>query len=340
MDRVSRYILNNFFQTFLSLFLTLFFLASVVFFIKISHLTSVFNISFGDLFESYLYLLPEIIVYTFPITFFISVAMTIFKMSKDNETIVFFALSLSPNKIARIFLMLSLGATLFLLLISIVMIPIAKQLNKNFITYKKMESKINIKATQFGQKFQDWHVFINSSDKTNYSNLVLYNHKATRDEERFILAHEATIDRNGSTIGFNLKNGKVFDLQDDEIRQINYDGLELSYSPKNRELESESVYMYWKRALDDSKRAKNFSINVFVSFFPLATFLFGIEFGVANLRHEKPNIYLHIFIVVLLYYLLLYKISSTFPFVGTPLVIIGFHIASGIYFRKKILKRY
>ncbi len=340
MDRVTRYILNNFFQTFLSLFLTLFFLASVVFFIKISQMTSVFNISFGDLFESYLYLLPEIIVYTFPITFFISVAMTIFKMSKDNETIVFFALSLSPNKIARIFLMLSLGATIFLLIISIVLIPIAKQLNKNFINYKKMESKINIKATQFGQKFQDWHVFINSSNKTNYSDLVLYNHKADRDEERFILASKATIDRNGSTIGFNLKNGKVFDLQDDKVRQINYDGLELSYSPENKELDNESVYAYWEKAFDSAKRAKNLSINIFVSFFPLATFLFGVGFGVANLRHEKPNIYLHIFIVVLLYYLLLYKVSTALPFIGTPLVIIGFHIASGFYFREKILKRY
>ncbi len=340
MDRVSRYILNNFFQTFLSLFLTLFFLASVVFFIKISHLTSVFNISFGDLFESYLYLLPEIIVYTFPITFFISVAMTIFKMSKDNETIVFFALSLSPHKIARIFFMLSLSATLILLLISIVLVPVAKQLNKNFITYKKMESKINIKATQFGQKFQDWHVFINSAENTNYGDLVLYNYKSKGDQERFILASKATIDRNGSTIGFNLQNGKVFDLKDDEVRQINYGGLELSYSPDSKEMKNESVYDYWAKALDSTKRAKNLSINVFVSFFPLATFLFGIGFGVANLRHEKPNIYLHIFIVVLLYYLLLYKVSSSFPFIGTPLVIIGFHIASAIFFKEKILKRY
>ncbi len=340
MDRVSRYILNNFFQTFLSLFLTLFFLASVVFFIKISHLTSVFSISFGDLFESYLYVLPEIIVYTFPITFFISVAMTIFKMSKDNETIVFFALSLSPHKIAKIFFILSLASTLILLLISLVLVPISKQLNKNFINYKSMESKINIKATQFGQKFQDWHVFINKSDKTNYSDLILYNYKSQKDEERFILASKATIDRNGSNIRFNLKNGKVFDFKDQEIRQINYGGLELSYSPENKELNNESVFDYWKKALDNFKRAKKLSINIFVSFFPLATFLFGIGFGVANLRHEKPNIYLHIFIVVLLYYLLLYKISSSFPFIGTPIVIIGFHLASAIYFREKILKRY
>ena len=340
MDRVSRYLISNFFHTFISLFFTLFFLASVIFFIKISQLTSLFSVTFSDLGEAYLYLLPELIVYTLPITFFIAVAMTIFKLSKENETIVLFALTLSPHKIAALFFMLSLGTSLFLLVNSIVMIPISKQLNKNFIAYKKLESKINIKATEFGQKFEGWNVFINGIDNGVYKDIILYNNDSSKNEERFIIAKSAHIDKNGSIIGINLERGKLFNLKNEGLDEISYEEMTMSYKPNITELKTASVIEYWMVAMVNKTRAKDLSINILISFFPLATFLFGISLGVANTRHEKPNIYLHIFVVVLVYYLLMFKVATTFPLFGTALLIIGFHIASGVFFREKILKRY
>ncbi len=340
MDRVSRYLLNNFFQTFLSLFFTLFFLASVIFFIKISQLTSLFSVSFKDLGEAYLYLLPELIVYTLPITFFIAVAMTVFKMSKENETIVLFALTLSPNKIAKVFFWLSLGTSLFLLVNSVIFIPIAKQLNKNFIEYKKLESKINIKATEFGQKFEDWNVFINDVNGSQYRDIVLYSNNKEKNEERFVIAKSAVIEKNGSIIGIKLERGKLFNLKEEGLDELNYESMKMSYRPSIKELESSGVVEYWMKAKENSTRAKDLSINILISFFPLATFLFGIALGVANTRHEKPNIYLHIFLVVLVYYVFVFKVATTFPLVGTGLLIVLFHLASGLYFRQKILKRY
>ena len=340
MDRVSRYLLSNFFQTFMSLFFTLFFLASVIFFIKISQLTSLFSITFSDLAEAYLYLLPEIIVYTLPITFFIAVAMTVFQMSKENETIVLFALTLSPHKIARIFFVLSLGTSLFLLANSIIFIPIAKQLNKNFIEYKKLESKINIKATEFGQKFEDWNVFINDIKEDTYHDIVLYTNNKEKNEERFIIAKSAHIDKNGSIIGIALEKGKLFNIKKEEIDEVNYDGMTMSYKPNIKELHTDGVVDYWMKAKENKTRAKDLSINILISFFPLATFLFAISFGVANTRHEKPNIYLYIFIVVLVYYLLMFKVATTFPWIGTGVLIVLFHLASGLFFKERILKRY
>ncbi len=340
MDRVSRYLVSNFFQTFLSLFFTLFFLASVIFFIKISQLTSLFSVTFSDLGEAYLYLLPELLVYTLPITFFIAVAMSVFKMSKENETIVFFALTLSPHKFARVFFMLSLGTSLFLLVNSLIMIPIAKQLNKNFIEYKKLESKINIKATEFGQKFEGWNVFINGVEKGKYQDIVLYNKDDKKQEERFIIAKRAQIEKNGSIVGIKLERGKLFNLKKEGLDEISYEGMKMSYNPNVKDLENVGVLAYWMKAKENKTRAKDLSINIFISFFPLASFLFGITFGVANTRHEKPNIYLYIFIVVLLYYLLTFKVATTFPFMGTAVVILLFHMVAALFFHQKILKRY
>ena len=340
MDRVSRYLYSNFFQTFLSLFFTLFFLASVIFFIKISQLTKIFSVTFLDLGEAYLYLLPELIVYTLPITFFIAIAMTIFKMSKENETIVLFALTLSPNKIARVFFYLSLGTTLFLLVNAIIFIPISKQLNKNFIEYKKLESKINIKATEFGQKFENWNVFINDVNGSTYKNIVLFSPQTKDAKERFIIAKSAIIEQNGSIVGIRLDNGKLFNLNKEAIDEIQYQSMTMSYKPSTKDIETSSVVEYWSKAKKNKTRAKDLSVNILISFFPLATFLFAISFGVANTRHEKPNIYLHIFLVVLAFYLLVFKVATSYPFVGTAVLIVLFHLASAYYFRDKILKNY
>jgi lipopolysaccharide export system permease protein len=340
MDRVSRYLLSHFFQTFLSLFFTLFFLASVIFFIKISQLTSLFTVTFLDLAEAYLYLLPELIVYTLPITFFVAVAMTVFKLSKENETIVLFALTLSPHKIARLFFALSLAVSLFLLLNAIIFIPIAKQLNKNFIEYKKIESKINLKASEFGQKFEDWNLFVNGAKKGEYRDIILYQNNKEQDLERFVIAKRAQIERNGSIIGIKLEQGRLFNLHEEDLDEIGYESMKMSYRPKVKELENVGVLEYWAVAKESKTRAKDLAINVLISFFPLATFLYAVSFGIANTRHEKPNIYLYIFIVVLIYHLLMFGVATTIPLVGTVLLVVLAHLSSGFFFREKILKRY
>ncbi|RUM65868.1 MAG: hypothetical protein DSZ06_04325 [Sulfurospirillum sp.] len=340
MAKVYRYLILNFFQTFLSLFFTLFFLASVIFFIKISSLTSLFSVSFSDLGEAYLYVLPQIIVYSLPITFFISVAMTLYKLSNDNEIIVLFALTLSPNKIAKLFFFLSLFVTLFLLVNSVVMIPISKQLNKNFIAYKKLQAKINLKSSSYGQRFGDWNLFVNSNSKDSYKDIVLYNFNAKKNEERFVLAKEANMEHNNSIVSIVLKNGKLYNLEKDKIDEFSYGDMIMSYNPKIKEIHYYNVKDYWMKAKKDRQRAKDLAINVLISFFPLTTFLFALSFGIAHTRHQKPNIYLYMFLVVLLYYLLMYFVSLNIPLYGTIAMIVLVHFTGGYLFYKRILKRY
>jgi lipopolysaccharide export system permease protein len=234
----------------------------------------------------------------------------------------------------------SLFASLFLLANSVIFIPIAKQLNKNFIEYKKLQSKINIKETSYGQKFENWSVYINDVKDGSYKNIILYNQNPEKNEERFVIAKEANIDKNGSDISINLKDGKLYNLHPKSIDEFSYSGMKMSYKPDIKELEFSTVYEYWQKAKESKQRAKDLSINILISFFPLATFLFAISFGVANTRHEKPNIYLHIFIVVLIFYLLMYKVSLSYPLYGTGILLVLFHLASGLFFKKKILSRY
>ena len=341
MSKVAKYLLSLFFGSFLSLFFTLFFLVTIITFIRISKFTLLFSVSFADLFEIYLYLLPEIITYILPVTFFIALTMAIYKMSKDNESIVLFAMSLSPKKISRIFFYLSSALCLLLLINALFFIPISKQLGKNFLEHKKIEAKINIKKSEFGQKFASWNVFVNELDgKNGYKDLILYERDNEKGIDTFIVANMAKIDKNSSLLSLKLDGGLVYNLRENELKQIDYEKLKITYSPNVNEIKSDDILEYWLKAKENEKRARTLSMAILVALFPLASYLFAISFGIANLRHESPNVYLNMFLVVFFYYFVIYQVATKFPLVGTGLVFVLFYLLSHIFFHKKILSRY
>ncbi|MCH9813072.1 MAG: LptF/LptG family permease [Epsilonproteobacteria bacterium] len=340
MTKVSKYVLSAFFQSFLSLFFTLFFLVTVITFIRISKLTSLFSVSFIDLFEMYLYLLPEIITYILPVTFFIALTTALFKMSKDNESIVLFAMSLSPTKISRLFFYFSSAISLLLLINAIFFIPISKQLGKNFVEHKKIEAKVNLKSSEFGQKFATWNVFVNEVDaKNGYEDIVLFE----RDKEgsdTFILADSAVIDKNSSLLALDLLEGSVYSLEESRLRQIDYEKLKITYNPDTKEIKSNAIFEYWYLALINKSRARDLSLAISVALFPLVSYLFAISFGIANLRHESPNVYLNMFFVILIFYLIVYQVATMIPLLGTGIVLVLFYLVSHLVFHKKVLARY
>ena len=341
MDRSSKYILNNFFTLFSSLFFTLFFMVSVIFFVNISQLTSLFKVTFIDLLQLYIFLLPQILVYTLPITFFISIAISTYKMSKDNEAIVLFALGQSPSIFAKLFFFVSLLISIFLLISSLIFMPLANQLYHNFIEQKKTEAKLNIKATEFGQKFSNWNVFINRSQKEGYSDVILYNKaKEQNATDNFIIAKGAKITQSADAIEFKLKEGRVFSIKTDEIIQSNFGSMNIRYTPKIIDFKTDTLIEYWLEAKTNTPRAKQLSFHILISIFPLATFLFALSFGIVHTRIKKSNIYFSLFVVVVSYYLLIYQASSKIPFIGIGAIFGLFFTISMLFFREKILKRY
>ena len=89
MRLVYRYLLNQFLSTQLSLFGVLFLIVSMVFFIQLARMTASIEISLGDFFKLYSFMLPRILIFTMPLSFFISLTMTLHRLSRENERSVF-----------------------------------------------------------------------------------------------------------------------------------------------------------------------------------------------------------------------------------------------------------
>jgi len=341
MGRVNHYLLKHFSSLFASLFFTLFFITSVVFFIKIASITAVIKISFYELGLLYVYLLPNILIYTLPITFFIALCISLFNLSKENETIVLFTLGYMPKKISRLFIIVSAILSLLLIVNILVLIPTAKQLNANFLDYKRAEAKFNIKATEFGQKFSDWLVYIDKSDKKDsYSGVVMYQEKTSGNAEKIITSKSADIKNDNGILKLELTSGKAFEISPQKIEQVNFEKMYLKSEPKDRVSSVKDIVTYWKLALKDKKRAYDLSFFLLIALFPLATVLFGISIGIVTYRYERGGIYIPMVTVIFGYLapgIILVQYAHLW---AVGFVFFTTIIGSYMYYRKKILLRY
>jgi permease yjgP/yjgQ len=315
---------------------------SIVFFIQIARITSYIEISFGELFKLYSFMLPRVLLFVVPIAFFVSLAMTLFRLSKENESIVIFTLGGSPNKIARFFLAFSALLSAALLVVAIVMIPIAAQLNANFIDYKKTVAKLNLKPTQFGQKFSDWMVYVGSemqdNNGTTYKDIVMFN-PYIKDSQRLITAKNAKITNTNQSIELSLADGKMYDIKDEIYHQSNFKSMKIRTTQSEEISDIGSIKEYWTEANSSEKRRKDLSTYVLVALFPLASTLFAISFGIVTYRYEKGMVYVGTFGVLFGYFTLIMLFSSK-PSFAIPLIFFVFLLAGILLFKAKIMRRY
>lgn len=294
--------------------------------------------NFLELGTLYIYLLPRTLIYTLPITFFIALCITLFNLSKENETIVLFTLGYNPKYIARFFMSIASLLSLILILDIFVLIPISKQLNSNFIEYKKAEAKFNIKASEFGQKFSDWFVYIDSiDDKKIYTGITLYQTPQKKENEKLILAKNAIIDNSKGVLQLNLDQGKIFEFSPLEIEQINFERMHINVQPKTAIGKLETITQYWSGVFTDPRRAYDLSFFLLIALFPIASTLIAISIGIVTYRYNREGIYIAMFTTIALYLSLTTLVSTWHPQTA-PLIVFALTLFAAYKLYEKRIK--
>ncbi|CAD7286763.1 LptF/LptG family permease [Campylobacter suis] len=342
MNRVNKYLFYNFLSTFASLFSTLFLVMSIVFFLQIARVTSYIEIDFLELLKLYLFMLPRVLLFVVPIAFFVALGMTLFRLSKENESTVIFTLGHSPMSVAKFFLFVASILSAALLFIAIVLIPKAAELNSNFVDYKKTIAKLNLKGGQFGQKFSDWMVYIasetNEGNNTTYNNIVMYN-PFFNEQKRLIVANQARISNDKGVVELSLSDGKSYDMDNQTYHISQFKELKIRTKQNDSIRQVGDVMQYWGQMSKNVKRKKDFSTYVLVALFPLASTLFALSFGIVTYRYDKGIIYFGIFGVLFSYFAIIMLLGAH-PQIAIPSLFLGSLVASYTVFKMKILRRY
>lgn len=339
MHRLKKYIISNLSILFISIFLPLFSIASVIFLIKLATYTAIIQLSIWEMSKLYFFILPEILFYTLPVTFFIAAVLSLFKLSNDNEIVVIFSLGIHPKFILKTLFMPAMLLSLLLLFNFLVLFPHTTVLSSNFISYKKSEAQFNLSASEFGHSFGDWLLYLgkDNADGT-FGNVFLFN--KNKKEEILIGADNAEVINDSGLLRLKLTHGEGYSYSKKTFSQINFETMYINDTMKTDLTKYRTPLEYWLS--DERKESKKHMLitDTLLSLFPLLSLFLVASIGIVHVRHQKARVYLYLFLGVLLYYGATLGLQKIFSYYTIPLVAFIWLSVSYFIYRKTIVARF
>ena len=337
--KLNHYLYSQLAITFFPIFLGLFFITSIVFLVKIASLTSIITMDFFELFTLYAYVIPQITFYTMPISFFISLVITLAKLASEYELTVITSFGLNPVRILKVFLPLTLLLSALLLVVSVGLIPKTKFLTKQFLDVKKKEANFNIKASEFGQKFGDWLIYISGKEDKVYEEVKLF--KTDIKNDQFIVSQTAVLENDKGALSFKLQNGKAFIIDEKELNQIDFESMYINDSIADSKIGIfTNSYEYWKNNIEKNTDVDDLTFFILTSLFPLLSLFLVITFGYFNPRYEKNRAVFYSLTAVVLYYVLIKSIGDKILLHALYVIPTIWLIGTYILYSKTIKKEY
>lgn len=339
MHRLRRYIISTFSLLFFSIFLPLFSIASVIFLIKLASYTAVIQLNIWEMFKLYLFILPEILFYTLPVTFFVAAALSLFRLSTDNEMVVVFALGIKPRFLLQTLFKPALLLSLLLAFDFFIMFPHTTTLSTNFVRYKQSEAKFNLQASEFGHNFGDWLLYIGKAhhDMT-YGDVVLF-HKDEK-EEILIQAHRAELLNEKGVLRLKLTEGQGYSYTSEKLTQMQFETMMINNVMQTELRQYRTPIEFWLDPDRRDKKVQMFITDTMLSLFPLASLFMILSIGIAHVRHQKGYVYLWLFVSMLFYYVGTYGLQGTLGFYTIPAVLVTWLLATYLLYRQKVLARF
>jgi lipopolysaccharide export system permease protein len=339
MHRLKKYIISNLSILFISIFLPLFSIASVIFLIKLATYTAIIQLSLWEMSKLYFFILPEILFYTLPVSFFVAAVLSLFKLSNDNEVVVIFALGIHPKFILKTLFTPALLLSTLLLFNFLVLFPHTTVLSSNFVSYKKSEAQFNLSASEFGHSFGDWLLYLGKANPDGtFGDVFLFN--KNKKEEILIGANNAEVINDSGMLKLKLTKGEGYSYSKKTFSQINFETMYINDTLKTDLTAYKTPLEYWLS--DERKESKKHMLitDTLLSLFPVLTLFLVASIGIVHVRHQKARVYLYLFLGVLIYYGATLGLQKIFGYYTIPLVAFIWLSVTYFIYRKTIVARF
>lgn len=317
MVNIKGYLSSNFTKSFLTIFLPIYLIVSLVFLIKISSLTVKINLTFYELLKLYMLSLPEIVFYTLPISFITALSNVLGRLSQDNELMALHALGINAKSVVKNFFSLALLFSMLLLSIAFISMPLGVQAYNAFKAEKRAEASFNIIPGKIGQKFGDFYIYVKDKNDSSFQNLVIYNQTGGGEEQFFSSQKGALLHEEGRMM-LKLSDGYGYTYTEEKLQEAQYKELKVYDQNREEVYEFRTVLSYWMQAATDKKRMHKALFNLFISLIPLLSVYLIASFTIINPRYQKNHTILTTFVVIFI----LYLIASAFQKNGNLILLL------------------
>ncbi len=317
----------------------IFFTASVIFLIKLATYTAIIQLTILDMTKLYMFVLPEILFYTLPIAFFVAATLSLFKLSNDNEAVVIFSLGIRPIAIVRTLLKPALALSFLLFFDFLILFPHTDVVSTNFLLYKKGEAKFNLSASEFGNSFGDWLLYLGEENEDgSFSKVFLFNKK--KEEEILISAKKAEVLNDGGLLRLELNSGEGYSYSTKSFSQINFDTMYINDVMRLDLRKYETPLEYWQSDIRAENKKQALITNSLLSIFPVISLFFVLAIGIVQVRHQSSYVYLYLFLGIIVYYGATLSLQNIFAYYTVPIVAIIWSAATYIFYRKTIVNKF
>jgi lipopolysaccharide export system permease protein len=339
MKRLRNYIIDNLSLIFMSIFVSLFTIASMIFLIKIATYTAVIQLSVWEMTKLYLFNVPELLFYTLPITFFVAAALALFRLSNENEMIVIFSLGIKPSFVLKTLFKPALLLSILLFINFFLLFPHSKVLAGNFISYKKSEAQFNLSASEFGNSFGDWLLYLGEKKEDGtFSKVFLFNKK--KEEEILIAARNAKLVNDSGVLRLKLYKGQGYSYSKEKFTQINFDTMIINDTMKTELTTYRAPLEYWRSKERRKAKDRMLITDTLLSLFPILSLFFVASIGIVHARHQKSQVYLFLFLGVIFYYGMSFGLQKSLGFYTIPTVAILWTLSTYLFYRKRIATKF
>ncbi|MCH9740567.1 MAG: LptF/LptG family permease [Epsilonproteobacteria bacterium] len=335
---LSSYISQNFTKAFLTIFLPLFFIGALVFIIRLSSLTSQFQVSFTEMAELFSYNIPLILFYTLPISFLVAIAITLLRLSTENELMALIALGVQARKLTQHLWIIAFLFSLLLLALSLIQIPQAKQQFSSFKARKATEAQLNVNPSQLGQKFGDFFIYIKEKKDDSMKDVIIYKKGDEQLSNQLFIAKEAKIINQDASIELTLNQGHGYTFEERSLKEIKYEDMQITKSLNSEGYNYKSIVEHWIKYSFNPKKKREILFFIFISLIPIIGLYIIASFSIINPRYQKNYAYHILGVTIVALYVIATSLKNQGSFLTLSLALIGTYIIGHALFHYKVTR--
>lgn len=229
---IYRSVLKELFNTF---FLTLAFLNSVMMMeklLRLSRLLSGTGAKVSDLAEIILYLQPQLLMLTLPMSLLLTILLVYGRLNVDSELIIMKASGMNFSKITMPAFFLGLFCFLFSLLVSFRLGPASSEMLRGELTRIIAQGAASaIEEGTFNTSFKDLVIIVKGKKSADtLEDIFIYDNRS-KDEPRVLMAKEGKLTMMDlSSVGMDLRDGYMNITKDRNITELFFDRYKMSLS--------------------------------------------------------------------------------------------------------------
>jgi lipopolysaccharide export system permease protein len=190
---------------------------------KLSKLLSSVGASALDIGEVILYIQPQLLLLTIPMSMLLAVLLTYGRLNGDNELIIMRSIGMPFRLISRPVMYVGIGLFIVNLGISFFLGPLGGvELREKITSILISRAPLAIEEGIFNNSFRDMVILIREKPSPREISGIFISDERNKAEPKIIVAKEGRIISEGDSLSFSLSDGHIYATAGDTLTEIHF----------------------------------------------------------------------------------------------------------------------